>query len=763
MDRAYNDEIRPLLDLTEDIVNILKGKVKKVNTPIIASCGMQSHGKSSMLESITNISLPKGDGTITICPIKIYLRESKTNEEYAKIKFKEDSYEKYEKIELEIISDKINEYQKKVKEENNISDEEIQLFDKVIQVEVNRKKAQNLNLIDLPGITTSQNLQEQSENIFKKYLKDEESKVLLVLSAAEEPNTFTVINLMRDIPNYKKRFIPIITKADSLKEKDINIYLRQIDKLELENKPTLIINKSSSYENLSYEERKKKEKDLITEIPNINNYPEIYKGIDELINHLVEIQRKEILKWYSDNIFLINKEILDNEKQLKTLPGECNNIEDAFKKLEDCINIFKKSLTKKTEIVEFKEDGSKKEDLMKYHIDLKFREHIQNTKIKMSELFSKSFCEEVKINIIQTNSDNISILEDNVRFNTLIKPKIIDILNGFELTIDDIFYYMNKQISSLIDNSFNAYYNLKISVLKIFNDYAQENKNKVENWYNEIYKLETENILTYNIDLNNKSNYINKHVDYFLGKKRKNEKEDGQTDEDANDIEESKNNILINITEDILKKDYGKAVKDVYLGLEKRINKLEGIISNYEKEREEKKTENISRIKIAYRPQEMISNDDKIENPDYAEFYDEKQYEFIAGFQYIDKSKLDNFIELIKEREVHPITANTITKMISYLEVMLNRDLDIFFSTIKYYLYEKLTNGDMIKHINDQIHLFIKSKEYNKLFEISHEIAEKRIELQNNVEKLNEVKIKYFNLKEIKNTNNINSIKNSDE
>ena len=229
MDKAYNDEIRPLLDLTEDIVNILKGKVKKINTPIIASCGMQSHGKSSMLESITNISLPKGDGTVTICPIKIYLRESKTDEEYAKIIFKEDSDEKYEKIELEEISDKINEYQKKVKGENNIKQEEIQLFDKVIQVEVNRKKTQNLNLIDLPGITTNPKLKEQSENIFKKYLKDEKSKVLLVLSAAEEPNTYSVINLMREIPNYKERFIPIITKADRLKEKDINVYLNQID------------------------------------------------------------------------------------------------------------------------------------------------------------------------------------------------------------------------------------------------------------------------------------------------------------------------------------------------------------------------------------------------------------------------------------------------------------------------------------------------------------------------------------------------------
>jgi len=51
---------------------------------------MQSHGKSSTLESITNISLPKGDDTVTICPIKISLRKAK-DKEYARIKFELDS------------------------------------------------------------------------------------------------------------------------------------------------------------------------------------------------------------------------------------------------------------------------------------------------------------------------------------------------------------------------------------------------------------------------------------------------------------------------------------------------------------------------------------------------------------------------------------------------------------------------------------------------------------------------------------------------
>ena len=95
MDQSYNDSIRPLLDLADRLVVLLKDTEIKI--PRIASCGMQSHGKSSTLESITHISLPKGDGTVTICPIKISLRNTK-GEEFARIKFELDDEKKYEKI-----------------------------------------------------------------------------------------------------------------------------------------------------------------------------------------------------------------------------------------------------------------------------------------------------------------------------------------------------------------------------------------------------------------------------------------------------------------------------------------------------------------------------------------------------------------------------------------------------------------------------------------------------------------------------------------
>ncbi len=759
MDKAFNDNIRPLLDLAEKLTPLLKGT--NIKLPRIASCGMQSHGKSSTLESITHISLPKGDGTVTICPIKISLRNS--NKEYARIKFEFESEEKYRTIKLNEISDKIIEYQNEAKKMHAIETEEkkneIKLFDEVIQVEVNRKNAPNLTLYDLPGLNFKESIKEQSAMINEKYLKEEETTVLLVLSGEEEITNAYTIEWMKKIPNYQKRFNPIITKADRINKK-IELYLDEINSWGLQNNPALIINKAGDNSTLSYDEMAKKEISMINQINNIHKYPNIYKGIDELIIHLIELQRKDLAKAFSDLMSRINEEISLNEEAINKLPKECKDQREFFIMFEECIKKFSKILEKKMKILNCNEEGKPKENLMKYHIHLKFKEHIEKTKIKMSELFTESFCNEVTNNIIQFNADNISILEDNIAFNTLIKQKIIDAFIFFEPTILDIYDYMNSQIIPLIDSSFGDYYNLKIKVVKIFSDYADEQRKKVQDIFKELYYLETENVLTYNNDIINKVNCLNKHINfYLLGKKLKRHEIDKEDNSKKNAEKNEKNSAKkkIVLEEDIVDNDVGQAVKNTFEEKSKIINSLIEIVSNFDDESKARyfdSNEYTGRIKIAYRPEDISTYDEKIINPDHQKFYDENKYEFIPGFQYIEKNKLDEFKKLIKEGKIQIKTANVITKMVTYMEIMLNRVLDTLFLTIKKYLYNKLTDADMINHIKNEIHL-INFAESHNIMEISSEITNKRNKFKDNLKKFKEAKIMVSRLNDNKNFNAI--------
>ena len=70
--------------------NISSDVLRQVLIPIIVVIGDQSHGKSSLLENIAHISLPKGDGCCTKTPLELKLRkrdESKDHD-YATIRHK---------------------------------------------------------------------------------------------------------------------------------------------------------------------------------------------------------------------------------------------------------------------------------------------------------------------------------------------------------------------------------------------------------------------------------------------------------------------------------------------------------------------------------------------------------------------------------------------------------------------------------------------------------------------------------------------------
>ena len=816
MDNCYNDIIKPLLDLADSLPALLKDTPIKI--PRIASCGMQSHGKSSTLESITHISLPKGDGTVTICPIKISLRNAK-NKEYARIKFEEDKEEKYETITLDEISQKIMEYQNKLKKENNVGENEIKLFDKVIQVEVNRKNAPNLTLYDMPGINFKEDIKNESEAINEKFLKEEETTVLLVISGSEEVTNCYATEWMKIIPDYKKRFNAIITKADLLIEKNIEVYLEQLKSLKLENPPSLLVNKFGKYNKLSYEEMEKEELKLINKIEGINNYPNINKGIQALIAQLIEIQRKDLLTTFSDIVMKIKREIVNNQKILKNYPSKCETKEKFFEILGECLKKFKDKIKSKKEILKCKEDGTPESNLLNYEIQLKFRKHLKNVKNKINKLLDLSFSNQLTFNTIQFNSSNISILENNSIFGKLLKPKVEEILSDFELIINEIFDYMMNNINPIIKESFWEFQNLEKKVSKLYSKYSSNQKEKMMKFYEQIYYLETENIYTFNTSLIDKVNNLNKQINYILfGEKKKTneiipkiveksintfintnpsnqlnsikleEENFYEVPSDNDENEDNKEEKKSEVKKEEKKED--EKIKNEVNDPLKTINELTSEINNnnkigeivkekYKKSSELKKSEIINvynygkekkvrqfdhdefsgRIKVAYGPSDIDTFYERLIDENIIKLNEDSKNEFIPGFQYIEKKKLAEFQKLIYNGDIQMKAANIVTKMIAYLEVMLNRNLDIFYLSIQKYLYDNLTDDIMIDHIRDKIHL-LDFEKCQKLVEINPDYNKKRDECLNSIKNLKEA---LKSISSLKNMDNIISFNINDE
>ena len=840
MDKSYNDNIRPLLDLADSLPALLKGT--SIRIPRIASCGMQSHGKSSTLESITHIPLPQGNNTVTICPIKISLRNAK-DKEYARIKFELDSDDNYETIQLSQISEKIDEYQKKVKKKNNVKENETRLFDEVIQVEVNRKNAPNLTLYDMPGINFKEDIQKKSEEINEKYLREKETTVLLVISGSEEPLNCYSTKWMKQIPDYRKRFNAIITKADLLIDSEsdkYDSYLEQINSLELENPPSLVINKCKKYENLSYNDMEGEEIRLINRIPHIDRYPNVNKGIQALIAHLIKLQKEDLLSSFSDIATKIKKEIVDNKKMLKKFPSSCESKEQFFEILKECLNKFKAQIESIKDILLCDQNGQPESNLLKYDIQLRFRRHIKNAKEKINSLFTLPFCTQITNNIVQYNSFNIPILEDVIAFNKLLKPKVEEVLSDFELTINDIYDYMICRIKPIIAESFNDYKHLERKVSKLYTEFAKKQKKEILDLYEKIYSLETKNIESFNISIIDKVNNLNKHINFLLFHKEQNKgskvlkkignivnnvyekgikkiipapisgiidtgkdivktsvnNEDNSSEQKKNEDDEffetnsnfdekeineenNKNNnnntnkdvekeqngenkkednvfkTIDNLTNQVTEnKNFGEVVKNKYKQYSKLVKSEITNNYNYEKEKEVRNFDQqifTGRIKIAYRPTDIETFYERIIDQEVLKLTESNEIEFIPGFQYINKDKLKEFYKIIIEAKVQPRAANVITKMAAYLEIMLSRNLDIIFLGIQKYLYDRLTDDEMIDYIRNNLHL-LEFEKCKTLLQVNPESDSKRKECLNNIKNLKEVMKK---LSELKNDKNI--------
>ena len=674
MDQEYNEKIRPYLDLADKLSYLLKDTQIKI--PKIASCGMQSHGKSSTLESITHISLPKGDGTVTVCPIKIQLRNTK-EKEYARIKFEKESEDDFQEINLDEISDKIMEYQDEVKRKNGIKENEIKLFDELIQVEVNRKNAPNLTLIDLPGLNFDPKIQSQSEKINEKYLQEEETTVLLVLKGGEEITNSFATKFMLKIKNYQNRFNAIVTNSDNLKDRDIKKYISQLKNLKLNNPISFVVNKSKNTQDLTYEQMQIEEKKIINNIPNISDYKNINKGIEELIKLLIKIQAKEITKLFSEIESNINDEIYNLEDKIANLGKEIETPEEFSNELEKKIREFNKNINIRSKNSEYDYNGKLIKNSMKNQIAIEIKKQIEECKLQISNIFDESFCRKIANEILQYDSDEYNVFDEDIFISNLLKPKIEQFLTNFKYTTQKITNYMVGEVYLLINETFGKYENMEVKVKNLYKKYFEEKKNQLNDYFKKIIYLEYDNIKNYNIDLLTKSNTMEKNkVDFFnkndyIKKEINKEVKNAKKEEDLKDVKENENSNYF--------ADKIKIEKDLK---EKSTSDEKIIYDVFDKELESRKKNKV----------------------------------FIPDFQNIQKKKLEDFRKLIKDEKINFKTANIIVKMATYMEILFNKVLNPFYLNIWEYLYDKFLGEDMINYIRNSIQS-LPFEERKELFE----------------------------------------------
>ncbi|KAF5897562.1 seizure protein 6 isoform X1, partial [Clarias magur] len=266
LNEKYDKIVRPRIDLIDSLRAL--GVEKDLALPAIAVIGDQSSGKSSVLEALSGVALPRGSGVVTRCPLELKMKKSR-NEDlwHGKINYKDYEGEIKNPAEVEKI---IRKAQNEIAGALGISDE-------LISLEVTSPNVPDVTLIDLPGIVRvsvkgqPEDIGEQSKSLIRKYITNQDTILLVVVPCNVDIATTEALKMAQEVDPYGDRTLGILTKPD-LVDKGMEDAV-----LSIINNETIYLSKGYMIvrcrgqqeikENISLHEAVRKEKDFFTKHP----------------------------------------------------------------------------------------------------------------------------------------------------------------------------------------------------------------------------------------------------------------------------------------------------------------------------------------------------------------------------------------------------------------------------------------------------------------------------------------------------------------
>ena len=224
-------KLRNLLGVVEDIRG-LQEPSDDIKLPDIVVCGVQSAGKSSVLQALAGVNLPRSKEITTRIALRLSLvcdPELVPGQSYALIgKFPtlDETGERVEEGNLDALGEKIDKLTMDLAgPDSGINSEE------VIYLKMVRNHGPTLTLVDLPGISHSDDeTQRLTNECFRRRFADPENRhiILLVLSAAADFESYASLTAARGVDAHGDRTICVLTNVDRLYDADLAKTVQQL-------------------------------------------------------------------------------------------------------------------------------------------------------------------------------------------------------------------------------------------------------------------------------------------------------------------------------------------------------------------------------------------------------------------------------------------------------------------------------------------------------------------------------------------------------
>ncbi|XP_012495522.1 PREDICTED: interferon-induced GTP-binding protein Mx2 [Propithecus coquereli] len=206
----YEEKVRPCIDLIDSLRAL--GVERDLALPAIAVIGDQSSGKSSVLEALSGVSLPRGTGIITRCPLVLKLKKQPSELGWV-------GRISYQKTELELQDP--SEVERQIRQAQVIlAGNGTGISHEHISLEISSPEVPDLTLIDLPGIARvamgnqPQDIGYKIKALIKSYIQRQQTINLVVVPCNVDIATTEALSMAQEVDPNGDRTIGVLTKPD---------------------------------------------------------------------------------------------------------------------------------------------------------------------------------------------------------------------------------------------------------------------------------------------------------------------------------------------------------------------------------------------------------------------------------------------------------------------------------------------------------------------------------------------------------------------
>ncbi|CAN0402686.1 unnamed protein product [Lampetra fluviatilis] len=213
---SFDRKVRPYIDLIDQLRFL--GVDQDVGLPAVAVIGDQSSGKSSVLEALSGVQLPRGSGIVTRCPLALKLKRA-PGPWVGRIKYRVQGRTVNTKLDSpESVGDAV------LQAQSELTGDDLGVSKTLIELEVTSNSVPDLTLIDLPGIARvalagqAVDIETQIKDLIRDHIGRQETINLVVIPCNVDIATTEALKMAQAVDPTGERTLGVLTKPDLMDE-----------------------------------------------------------------------------------------------------------------------------------------------------------------------------------------------------------------------------------------------------------------------------------------------------------------------------------------------------------------------------------------------------------------------------------------------------------------------------------------------------------------------------------------------------------------